>query len=180
MTKASSILIYPTVQLNTLPDPERDVLRRFFCEHVRGMDAKHDKRFRRFIRNLFNAEPGEGFQLYLAEERSGPFHRRHRAILGRLFASQERFRTIKGLHDWMKVGAGWVDWKPGKDHKPVAIPRTTSFPNTSEDEMREAHAAMVDYLMTDRAQRFLWRHLKPAVRQEMLDAVLADPKEQNP
>jgi hypothetical protein len=178
VTRPASILICPTVQLNSLPDPERDVLRRFFTEHVRGMDRKHDRRFRRLVRDLFNAEPGEGFQLYRAEERGGPYHRMHRAVLTRLYESQERFRHIDKLHDWMKVGAGFVTWAPGKDNKPVAIPRSTSFEACNEDEMREAHAAMVDFLHTDFATRRLWPHLKSAARQEMLDTLLADPKEQ--
>ena len=79
---------------------------------------------------------------------------------------------------WLKVGAAFVDWQPGKDHKPVAIPKSTSFESCSDDEMREAHAAMLDYLHTERAQRFLWKNLKPAMRADMLQAVLADPLEQ--
>ena len=178
MTKASPILLCPTVALRSLPDQERDVLRRFFTEHVRGMDRKNDTRWRRFVRDLFNAEPGEGFQLYRAEERAGPFHKMHRAVLTRLFESQDRFRHIDKLHDWVKVGGGFVTWAPGKDSKPVAIPRSTSFECCSEDEMREAHAAMVDFLHTDFATRRLWPHLKAHARQEMLDSIL-ERKEQS-
>lgn len=177
MSKTSAILICPTVALSSLPDNERDVLRRFFTAHVRGMDAKNDKRWRRFIAQLWRAEPGEGFQLYRVEERSGPFHKRHRAILERLFQSQERFRLIDKLHDWVKVGAGFTTWEEGKTGKMVPRPRTTAFPECSEDDMREFHEAAVDFLHTERAQRFLWRHLKPAQRQEAIEAVLADPKE---
>lgn len=175
--RQSNILICPVVQLHALPDAERDVLRRFFTEHVRGMDSKHHKRWTRFIRDLFNATPGEGFQIQRVEARGGPFHRRHRVILERLFQSQERFRHVDKLHDWLKVGAGFVSWKPGKDQKPVAIPRSTSFDNCSEDEMREFHTAAVDFLHTERAQRRLWTQVKPSLRQGMLDAVLRNPEE---
>jgi hypothetical protein len=177
VSKASSILICPTVPLRQLPDQERDVLRRFFTQHVRGMDAKHDKRWRRFIAQLWRAQPGEGVQLYRVEHRSGPFHKRHRAILERLFQSQERFRHLERMHDWLKVGAGFVDWGEGRAGNMVPKPSTTSFPECSEDDMREAHAAMVEFLHTERAQRFLWRHLKPAQRQECVDAVLSDPQQ---
>lgn len=172
MTKSSAILVCPVVPLRHLPDTERDVIRRFLFDHVRGLDKESDARWRRMWGNLWKAEPGEGFQLYLMEERSGPFHRRHRVILEKLFASQERYRHIDKLHDWLKVGAGFVTWAPGKDNKPVAIPRSTNFEDCSENDMREAHTAMVDYLHTERAQRFLWKNLKPAMRQGMLDAVL--------
>ena len=178
MTAASSILICPVVQLQSLPDADRDVLRRFFCEHVRGMDAVNDRRWRGFVRDLFNAEAGEGFELLRKKERGGPFHRRHRVILQRLFDAQERFTSIDRLHDWLKVGAGFVDWTEGK--KPgvmVPKPRSTAFDKCSEDEMREFHAAAVDYLRTERAQRFLWRNVKSKDRPAMLEAVLVNPEE---
>lgn len=172
MTKPAAILICPTVALRMIPDTERDVIRRFLFDHLRGMSAQDDKRWRRMWGGLWKAEPGEGLQLYVEEERSGKFHRRHRVILEKLFASQERYRHIDKLHDWLKVGAGFVTWAPGKDHKPVAIPRSTNFEDCSENEMREAHAAMVDYLHTERAQRYLWKTVKAANRPEMLAAVL--------
>ena len=172
MTKPAAILVCPIVPLRFLPDTERDVIRRFLFDHVRGMAKQDDKRWRRLWGRLWKAEPGEGFQLYVEEERSGPFHKRHRVILEKLFASQERFRHIDALHDWMKVGAYFVTWEEGKTGKPIPKPRSTAFPECSEDEMREAHAAMVDYLHTERAMRYLWKNLKPALRQGMLDAVL--------
>jgi hypothetical protein len=172
MTKPAAMLVCPTVPLRQIPQAERDIIRRFLFDHVRGLDRQSDARWRRLWGSLWAAEPGEGFQIAVFEERSGPFHRRHRAILEALFASQERFRHIDKLHDWLKVGAGFVTWGEGRTGKLLPIPRSTAFPECSEQEMREAHAAMVDYLHTDRAQRFLWRHLKPNARQEMLDSIL--------
>lgn len=173
--KPSTILVCPVVPLRQIPDADRDVIRRFLFDHLKGMGAENEKRWRRLWGRMWKADPGEGFQFYVLEERSGPFHRRHRTILEKLFASQERFRHIDKLHDWLKVGAGYVDWTPGKDHKPVATPRSTSFPQCSEDEMREAHTAMVEYLHTERAQRYLWKSIKPNLREGMLDAVLQAP-----
>lgn len=172
MTKPSAILVCPIVPLRQMPPAEVDIIRRFLFDRMRGLDKESDTRWRRFWGRVWAAEPGEGFQIYSAEERSGPFHRRHRAILEKLFASQERFRHIDALHDWMKVGAYWVTWEEGRTGKPIPKAKSTSFPECSEDEMREAHKAMVDYLHTERAQRFLWRHLKPNARQDMLDSIL--------
>lgn len=172
MTKPAEMLICPIVPLRQIPDAEKDVIRRFLFDHVRGLDKESESRWRRLWGRFFAAEPGEGFQIAVTEERVGVFHRRHRAILESLFSSQERFRHIDKLHDWLKVGAGFVTWEPGKDSKPVAIPKSTSFDDCSEDEIREAHTAMVDYLHTERAQRFLWKNLKPSMRQEMLDSIL--------
>lgn len=172
MTKSADMLVCPVVPLRQIPDAEKDIIRRFLFDHVRGLDTESNGRWRRLWGRFFAAEPGEGFQIAVTEERVGSFHRRHRVILETLFASQERFRHIDKLHDWMKVGAAFVTWAPGKDSKPVAIPRSTNFEDCSESEMREAHKAMVDYLHTERAQRFLWKHLKPNARQDMLDSIL--------
>ena len=174
--KTSSILVCPMVPLRQIPANEVDVIRRFLFQNMRGLSERDDKRWRRLWGRFWAAEPGEGFQIMVAQERSGPFHRRHRALLEKLFASQERFRHIDALHDWMKVGAYWVTWEEGKTGKPVAKPKSTDFESCSEDEMREAHTAMVDYLHTERAQRFLWKNIKPAMRADMLEAALQPPE----
>lgn len=177
MTKPSQILVCPVVPLRQLPPAERDIVSRFLFQHIRGMDRKNDHRWRRLWEQVWKAEAGEGFQLYVAEERGGPFHRRHRVILDRLFENQDRFRDIDKLHDFLKVGAAFVTWVPGPDSKPVAIPRSTAFKECPEDDMREFHSAAVDFLRTDYAQRRLWRHLKPKARGEMVEAILADQQE---
>lgn len=177
MTKPSAILVCPVVPLRQLPPAERDIVSRFLFQHIRGMDRKNDHRWRRLWEQIWRAEAGEGFQILSMEERGGPFHRRHRVILERLFENQDRFRDIDKLHDFLKVGAAFVIWVPGPDSKPVAIPRSTAFNECPEDDMREFHAAMVDFLRTDYAQRRLWRHLKPKARGEMVEAILSDQQE---
>lgn len=175
MSRTSAILIAPRVQLQSLPDQDRDVLRAFFTEHVRGMDAKHHKRWVRFVRDLFNAAPGEGFQFYRVENRSGPYHRMHRAVLDRLLESQERYTNIDVLHDKLKLLCWFVEWVDGKPK-----PRSTSFDDCSEDEIREFHTRMVDLLHAPHVSRHFWPHLPAAQRQEMVEHVLRNPKEDQP
>ena len=174
MTKPSPILICPTVPLRQLPDAERDVIRRFLTEHLKGMDAANDKRWRRMWGQIMQAEPGEGFQLYREEERSGPFHRRHRVILERLFHAQERYKLIDPMHDWLKVRAYFVNWGEGTRGQPMPVPRSTAFPECSEDEIREFHARMVDLLHDPAVQRHLFPKVRAKDRQGMVDAVLTD------
>lgn len=173
--KASDILICPMVPLRQLPSAERDVLRRFFTQHVRGMDERHDRRWRRFIRDLFNADAGEGFQIYRAEERGGPFHRMHRAVLGRFFQAQERCDDVDVLHDWIKLRCWFVEWENG-----WPVPRSTNFDDCSEDEIRELHRKFVDLLQQPWLQEFFWPHLLPARRREMVVSALRDPEEDQP
>ena len=63
MTTQTPILICPVAPLRQLPDAERDVIRRFLTEHVRGMDAENDKRWRRLWGQVMSAGPGGGGQL---------------------------------------------------------------------------------------------------------------------
>lgn len=177
MTKPSPIHICPVVPLHHLPDPERDVIRRFLTEHIRGMDELNDKRWRRLWGQVFRAEPGEGFALYREEQRSGPFHRRHRVILERLFDAQERYKQIKPMHDWLKLKAYFVTWGEGTRGQPMPVPRSTAFPECSEDEIREFHARMVDLLHDPAIQRHLFPKVRAKDRQGMVDAVLADQQE---
>lgn len=177
MTKPSAILVCPVVALRQLPPAERDIVSRFLFQHIRGMDAQNDKRWRRFWSQVWQADAGVGFQLLSMEERGGPFHRLHRVILDKLFQNQDAFSNIDRLHDFLKYGAGFVNWEPGKDNKPVAIPRSTAFNECSEDEMRQFHSDMEDFLRTERAQRRLWRRMKPAARAEMVEAILSDQQE---
>lgn len=178
MTTTSPILFCPVAPLRHLPDAERDVIRRFLTEHVRGMDADNDKRWRRLWGQVMHAEPGEGFQLYRVEERSGPFHRRHRVILERLFEVQERYRLIDGLHDYLKVKTHFVTWGENRFGNPIPVPRSTAFPDCSEDDMRSFHARVVDLLHDPYAQRHLFPQVQAKDRQGMVDAVLADPESQ--
>lgn len=178
MTTTSPMLICPMVKLAALPDAERDVLRRGLTEHVQGIDTDSNRRWRRFVYQLSKAEPGETFELVRAEPRSLPFHKRHRAILDRLFAAQERYRLLDGLHDYLKVKTHFVTWGENRHGNPICVPRSTAWDVASEDEIREFHGRMVDYLHDPECQKHLWRHLPAARRAEMVETVLAKPEEQ--
>lgn len=174
MPKPSPILVMPAVKLNSLPQHEREIVSRFLFEHIRGLDDKHNRRWRRLWRQGWHAEPGEVFHFEVIRDRSGPFHRRHRAVVQKLFDSQERFTNIDALHDWLKVGACWVEWGVGRGGAPVAIPKSTAFEQCSDDEMKEVHTAVVDFLHLPKSQRKLWPHIKAAARAEMLEIILKE------
>jgi len=174
MTKPSPILITKLASLAGMPEPDRATVRHVLLDAVGGLDSTHDSRWRRFINRLLRAEPGEVFELASVVERSGQFHRRHMALEQRLFDHQERWLTLTAMRDWLKTGAGWVEWLPGGRGGIVAVPRSTSYEACSDDEMREVHEAMLAFLRTPHAQRFLWPHLVPTARAAMLESVLAD------
>lgn len=177
MTKASPILITKRASLAGMPEPQRATVRHVLLDAVGGLDSTHDSRWRRFVNRLLRAEPGEVFELLNLVQRSGQFHRRHMALEQRLFDHQERWLTQTAMRDWLKTGAGWVDWLPGSRGGIVAVPRSTSYEKCSDDEMREVHEAIVAFLHTPHAQRFLWPHLDARGRATMLGSVLAEPRE---
>lgn len=177
MTKASPILITKRASLAMLPEQQRATLRHVLMDAIGGLDRTHDGRWRRFMNRLLRAEPGEVFQLNSVVQRSGVFHRRHMALEQNLFDHQERWLTLTSMRDWLKTGAGWVDWHPSPKGGIVPTPRSTSYDACSDDEMREVHEAMLAFLHTPRAQQYLWPHLHPTGRAAMLESVLADREE---
>jgi hypothetical protein len=185
VTKYSGIIIRAAFDLQRLPEAEKDVVRRFLFEHVQGLNRQHQKRWMRLWGRIFNAGPDELHQLMDGEEREGRYHRMHRAVLTRLFESQERFPNEERLHDWLKVAVGYVDWAESRRVPGllVPIPKSTAFGKCSEVEIRELHRDMEDWLRSSAyAQRRLWRHLKPTARAEMVEHCLTwrpDPQQES-
>lgn len=172
MTKPAAMLVCPMVPLRQIPDSEKDVIRRFLFDNIRGLDAQHDKRWRRFWGRIWNADAGEVTHLEVIVDRSGPFHRRHMAMEQSLFDRQERWRKVEDMRWWLKTGAAWGEFTLLPNGRMKFIPASTSYEKCSDDEMREVHENMVAFLQTPYAQRRLWPHLSPNARQDMLDSIL--------
>lgn len=170
--KASPILLHATGDMRQVPHEEREALRRLFTQHLRGNDREHHRRLLRLASDLLHAAAGEGFQLYRCEERSGPFHRYHRAVLTALFERQERFPSIKALHDWLKLECWFVEWVNG-----YPVPKSTEYDSCGEDEIRGFNNDLKDLLHEDHVQRHFWGHLSPQLRADMVDGILRNPEE---
>ena len=57
---------------------------------------------------------GEIFEITIKRIRHGKFHRKHMALEQAIFDAQERFTQFDPIfRDWLKVGAGFVEWHPG-------------------------------------------------------------------
>lgn len=136
---------------------------------------KNDKRaWRRFWKRLIKAEPGELVAVDMVFPRSGPFHRFHMAIEQRLFDAQERFDNFEMFRAWLKVGAGWVTWAAGPKGGVVPIPNSISYAEADEEEFRQYHEQVVAFLRGPHAAKYLWPHLSPEQRAEMMAAILEE------
>lgn len=173
MTKPASILVAPKIDLRTVPPQDRDAVRRFLFECIRGLDPQHDKRWRRLWSRIWKSEPGEATQLLILAPRSRKFHARHMAIETRLFESQDAFVNQNRFRDWLKTGAGFGNYElVGQRMK--FIPASVSYDDCSDDEMREFHENAIAFMRTPRAQRRLWPHLTAIKRSEMVDWILME------
>ena len=176
MTKPSAIMITKVHPLERMPEHELAIVRRFLFDGIRGLDEKHDKRWRRQWSRIIRAEVGEVFHLESVVDRSGKFHRFHMALEQNLFDRQDQWATLDSMREWLKTGAAWGDFTLNGRGVMKFVPRSTSYDACSDDEMREVHTAMLAFLRTPGAQRKLWPHLAPAARSEMLENIVEPPE----
>ncbi len=155
-----------------LTDTERAIATKALEQAIRGIDEQNHKRWKTFLRRMFGMEHGEIAEVGTRIPRSGPFHRFHMAMEQAVFDAQERFSDFDQFRNWLKIGAGHVDWVPGAKGGIVPLPKSISYAALEEAEMREVHAAMVAFMRGPHAAPYLWRHLDADEACEMMNAVL--------
>jgi hypothetical protein len=156
-------------------EAEREAARRVLCGAIDGLGEKGKRQWRRLLNDLFALEPGECMTLHRHKQRSGPFHRRHMAMEQRIFEAQERFTNFDpGFRDWLKIGAGHCEWVPGPRGAIVPIPKSISYADMDEDEMREFHLAAIAFLREPYAQKVLWPKANDLQRDQAMRAILEE------
>lgn len=154
-------------------EADKDATRRVVFGTVDGLGEINRKRWRRFWSTLMRMEPGEMATIRTHKARSGPFHRRHMAMEQAVFEAQERFTDFeRGFRDWLKVGAGHCTWFPGPRGGVFPVPKSISYTEMEDGEMRDFHDNAVAFLRTEHAGKTLWPHLKPLQRTEMIETIL--------
>lgn len=156
---------------STISEADREVVRRVLFGEIDGLGEQGRKAWRRFISGLMRMEPGEMATITTRRQRSGPFHRRHFAIVTALFEAQERFEDDENFIVWLKFGAGWVTWVAGPNGGVVPIPKSVSYAEADDESFRDYHERVMRFLRGPRAARYLWPHLKDRA-EEMMDSVL--------
>lgn len=164
-----------TITRTNAPMPTEHELvgaRNLMFECIRGFTEQDNKRWHKFWKMLISKEPGEMAVIEMTFPRSGPFHRRHMAIEQQVFDAQERFTDFEQFRYWLKVGAAWVTWAAGPSGGVVPIPKSISYSKADEEEFREYHAKVVEFLRGAHASKYLWKHLGEQGAHEMMDAIL--------
>jgi hypothetical protein len=144
---------------------------------VDGLGEVNKSRWRRFWAFIVRAEVGEVFDIVTHTARLGWYHRKHMKLETRLFDEQERFKDFEQFRNWLKIGAGHVDWFPGPRGGIVAIPRSISYPKMEQGEFEEFHAAAVAFVRTPKAQRTLWPKAPAAHAAGFVEQVLGEFRE---
>lgn len=155
-----------------LSEADKVVLRRFFFEHLSGATDKDTRAWTRFVRALDVAAQGEFFQLKIQRQRDGVFHRKHMGLISKIFKAQERVEDFEAFRLWLKVGSGFVDWMPGPKGGVFPVPKSINFNTCSEDDMREFHERVVEFLRKPHAQHYLFPHASPQAAEEGIEAIL--------
>jgi hypothetical protein len=170
----SDIYLVKQASLDGFTEAEKEAVRKFLFHAVDGHGKQGKSVWRRFWSRITSAEVGEMFRFITKQDRSGKFHRFHMALEQRVFDQQERFENFDQYRDWLKIGAGYCTWVPGPKGGIVPLPKSTSFAECDEDQMREVHENMVAFLRTPYTQKTLWPHLKEAQRGEVVETLMRE------
>lgn len=133
-----------------------------------GFGEKGSRAYAKFRRTLADLESGQTLTFSFKIPRSPVHHRYFFWKLGGLFKRQEKFTDDKWLREWLTMGAGFCDMMPGADGVLMMMPRSLNFDDMDEAEFVELHRQINDFMWTERAQAFLWPHLTPARRHDVV------------
>jgi hypothetical protein len=137
-----------------------------------GLSDANKRAWARVKNQLTELDIGEIFRFKYDAKRMGPFHRFHMKFESTVFESQERIEHFEMFRDWLKVGSGFVVWMAGPKGGVIPIPKSISYAECDEDEMREFHRSSVDFLRGAHAPKYLWPHLTPEAAAEMMRTVI--------
>lgn len=155
-----------------LADEEAAIVRRFLFQSVDGVTERDQKAWRTWWRSVADAGSGEYFTVTIKRRRSSKFHKLTMAVLMTVFKAQETFSDFRIFRSFVKLGAGFVDFVPNPDGELRAIPKSASFDEASEDEIREFFQNACQFLRSGRAQKTLWPALTAKVAEQGMERLL--------
>lgn len=155
-----------------MPEAEAATVRRFLFGVIDGCNDKDKKAWRSFWRAVGNAGSGEYFAITIKRQRSGEFHRLVFALLQAVFKAQERFEDFRIFRQFIKLGALFVDYLPNADGELRAVPKSQSFDDCSEEEVRQFFDDAKAFLRTARAQKTLWPDASPSAAEQGIENLL--------
>jgi hypothetical protein len=139
--------------------PDADALRRFLFENIDGATDKDKSAWRRFVKAMNTAQAGDYFTIDLKRQRNEKFHKLVFAVILAGFRAQEHFMDIEVYRQWIKLGAGFAVFIPDeKTGELKAIPKSQSFDESSEEEVRQFFDDMCAFMRSATYSATLWPH----------------------
>lgn len=133
---------------------------------LEGVTEADKRKFNHWRRKVRDLEPGEGETLVFRFEdpRSPKHHRLFFRKINELFKRTEAFGSEEDLRKWLIQAAGFVEWEPGPDSTPNAMPISLKFEDLEEAEFSEVHRAIDFVLWSSEGQAKLWPALDDEAR----------------
>lgn len=152
------VVLHKRINAKIEPDtPDADAMRRFLFETIDGATDKDKRAWRRFIKAMNEAGAGEYFVIDLKRTRNSAFHKLCFAVINAVFKSQDTFSDVDHLRDYLKLGAHFAVFIPDeKTGELKAIPRSQSFDECSEEEVREFFQNMCAFMRSATCCAALW------------------------
>lgn len=141
---------------------------------LHGLGEENERAYNRWRRLVGNMDIGETLEFSFTIPRDPKHHRRFFALVRALMERTEALTVFDDMRHWLVIGAGYVEPDGAGGYKAHSL----KYAEMEEVEFSELMRKVKDFLCTERAQRFLWRSLTDAQRHEMVEQVLADPREQ--
>lgn len=151
---------------------DASTVRRFLFQSVDGAADRDKKAWRSFWRSVADAGVGEYFSITIKRRRNSRFHKLTMKVLTVVFEAQETFTDFRIFRSFIKLGAGFVDFVPNPDGEIKAIPKSASFDEASEDEIREFFQNACQFLRSGRAQKTLWPALSAQIAEQSMERLL--------
>lgn len=163
-------------ELYELTAAERDLVRLVIFKIVDGLGEQNRRRWRGWWKRLLSLEPGEMVELTSYQERILWYHKKHFLLEQRLFDGQEQFTNFERFRDWLKVGAGFVEYLPNpmSTEGLMAFPKSVAWDQLPQLEFEEFHANCLEFIRTDRCSGRLWPHLSVGLRTQMAEDIIAN------
>lgn len=158
----------------SIPEADREVVRRVIFSIVDGLGDLNRKRWRRFFNGLLKLEPGEMVDIKTHKARLGWFHRKHMKLETRVFEEQERIAEFESFRLWLKLGAGHVEWMPGPKGGVFPVPKSIAYDKMEQGAFEEFHHNAIAFLRTPHACKYLWPKLPDLQRIDAIEALLAE------
>lgn len=138
-----------------------------------GLTDRDDRGYAKFLDRI-KALGNSCIKFTWLEPRSGPFHRRHFAMLAAMFEAQEQFHDEEQFRKWGEAGAGFADLVPGPAGNPIAVVKSIAYHRLDQENFAQLHKVVFEFYRSDYARRFLWPHLSDTASWEMVDSILME------